>query len=146
MRISAIVPALAIAAALVMPASGRAASGNHASAASPAGMGATRLLGWPCAVALVCRQRALYKPPVFMLGSHYWFRNTRWTQWGRFGASARTTLFSEFQGSKRRVRTTVVFSNARRMCGVMTFTQWNAGSGDSAKMFRSGPTCFFIIQ
>ena len=147
MRLKAVAAGLAVAAALIVPAAGLANGRIYASTASRAGTAATSLLGYPCTLLLqVCRQRALYKPRGFVLGSHYTFENTRWTQWGRFGASAQTTLFSLFQGSRRRVRTTVVFSRPQRMCGVMTFTEWNTGSGDSAKMFRSGGMCFFIVQ
>lgn len=146
MRLKAVAAGLAVAAALIVPAAGLANSRIYASPASRASTAATSLLGYPCTLLQVCRQRALYKPRSFVLGSHYRFENTRWTQWGRFGASAQTTLFSEFQGSRRRVRTTVVFSRPQRMCGVMTFTEWNAGSGDSAKMFRSGGMCLFIVQ
>jgi hypothetical protein len=115
-------------------------TGAHAAAATP------RLLGFPCGFDQPCRQRPMYRPQTFYLGSHYEFEQTRWTQWNQFGASAQTTLSSEYQGAKRRVRTTVVFSDPKRMCGILTFTEWHAGSGDSATLYRSGSSCFFVIQ
>lgn len=115
------------------------AQGQPASQATP------RILAFPCVLSSTCRQQALYRPRLFTPGSHYTMERTRWTEWTRFGASARTWLFSEFQGQKRYVHTTVVLSNPRRMCGVLTFTRWASGSGDGGRMVRVGDSCFFVI-
>jgi hypothetical protein len=105
-----------------------------------------RILAYPCLLAAACTQRALYKPRLFTPGSHYTIERAHWTEWGRFGASASVTLFSEFQGRRRSVRTTVVFSTPRRMCGVLTFTQWHSGSGDGGVLTKTGKSCFFVVS
>lgn len=104
----------------------------------------SRILAHPCTVSAVCEQRALYKPRLLTPGSYYTLARLRWTTWKRSRASARTLLYSEFTGQRRITRTTVVFSRPRRMCGVLTFTRWHAGTGDGGHMTRSGRKCFFV--
>lgn len=103
-----------------------------------------RILAFPCTVSEVCEQKALYKPRLLTPGPYYTLARLRWTTWRRAGASARTLLYSEFTGRRRITRTTVVFSRPRRMCGVLTFTRWQAGTGDGGNMSRSGNKCSFV--
>ncbi len=104
----------------------------------------SRILAHPCTVSAVCEQRALYKPRLLTPGSYYTLARLRWTTWKRSRASARTLLYSEFTGQRRITRTRVEFSRPRRMCGVLTFTRWHAGTGDGGHMTRSGRKCFFV--
>jgi hypothetical protein len=104
----------------------------------------SRILAYPCTVSAVCEQRALYKPRLLTPGNYYTLARLRWTAWGRSRASARTLLYSEFTGRRRITRTRVEFSRPRRMCGVLTFTRWHAGTGDGGHMRRSGHKCFFV--
>jgi hypothetical protein len=104
----------------------------------------TWILAYPCGLHATCKQRALYKPKSFTPGSNYELQKTHWMAWNRFGASAHVTLVSQFTGSTRRVRTTVVFSDPKTICGTRTFTQWHSGSGDGGTMTRAGHSCFFV--
>ena len=137
--------------ALALIALGVATAGSLSSSATVAKASALsvrkpRLLAFPCTLQRSCRQRALYKPRLFSPGSHYTLKKVRWTEWTRFGASAHATLYSEFQGEQRHERTTIVFSTPRRMCGVLTFTEWHSGSGDGGAMTKVGRHCFFVIS
>jgi hypothetical protein len=125
--------------------------GSYLPLARPIGDAASatpRLLGWPCALgAARCKQRPLFKPRTFIVGSNYTFTKAQWLEWDNFDAEAKLTLRVEATGTIGQHRATVVFARPKRMCGVRTYTQWSTlKHADGARMVHSDSQCFFVIR
>jgi hypothetical protein len=113
--------------------------------AAPAWASQPLILALPCGLSSQCSPKGLYKPRLFTPGSHYSLEDAKWMEWDHWAASARVTVFSEFQGATSTQRTTAIFYDPEKMCGVLTFTRWIAGNGDGGTMTRAGSSCFFVI-
>jgi hypothetical protein len=97
--------------------------------------------------------QVVYKPRTFSPSSHYQVRNARWTQWNLSVAIAHVRLGSEFPGQapEQWSKTTITYSDFKRVCGVFTYTHFTSDSGAAAKLvverYSGSPKyCLFVIQ